>query len=489
MSDRLHSRYERTLADLPWQGRPVSLRVEARRFRCANPGCTRRTFAERLPEVVPVAGRRTARLGDLQRCVALALGGEAGARLAERFGMATSADTLLRLAVAPAGAHPAARSAPRVLGVDDWAWRRGHRYGTVLVDLERNAVVDLLPDRSADTLAAWLRGHGGVEVVARDRAGAYADGARQGAPAAQQVADRWHLLRNLGAAVEALADRHAKAAGSAAAAIYVPPAEMPPRPPTRAERASEASLARRQARYEEAARLAANGVSLRRIAVLLGAERKTVRGWLRRGHAPLWQQPKGPSMLDPHRDYLEQRWREGCSNAAQLWRELVTRGFGGRPSTVRAWAGARRDAPSVTGPSGAGRATQRWQLPSRRGLARLLMAEPATLADVEQTFIRVLLSAVPDLAKALAIAKRLRSVLLREADEDVDAVLAEAEATSLAGSATSMRRDIDAIRAALSSPWTTSPVEGQINRLKTIKRSMYGRAGFALLRARVLHAA
>jgi transposase len=194
-------------------------------------------------------------------------------------------------------------------------------------------------------------------------------------------------------------------------------------------------------------------------------------------------------VLDPHRNFLDQRWREGSSNAVQLWRELVTRGFGGRPSTVRAWAGAHRRALPASEPSGSAKATPQWQLPSRRGLARLLMAQPATLAVVEGVFMEVLLSAQPHLAEALAVARRLRSVLLWEVDEDVDPVLADAEATPTAGFVTSMRRDIDAILAALSSSWTTSPVEGQINRLKTIKRSMYGRASFTLLRARVLHAA
>ncbi len=215
--------------------------------------------------------------------------------LAGRLSMPASPDTLRRMLVRQPfdGADP---PIPRVLAVDDRAWRCGHRYGTVLVELERNKVVDLLPDRQAETLAAWLREHPGVEVIARDRAGAYADGARQGAPDAVQVADRWHLLRNLGTAVQALADRHSAATRRAMqhapdelpAVADMPPPTPAPRTPTAAEWASQASLARRQARYEEAARLRAEGVSISRIAVLLGAERQTVRRWLRLGHAPLY---------------------------------------------------------------------------------------------------------------------------------------------------------------------------------------------------------
>jgi transposase len=495
VSQRVHSRYERALGDLPWQGRPVTLRVQARRFRCLDPACPRQTFAERLASIAAVAARRTERLGGLQRHLGLALGGEAGARLAERLAMATSPDTLLRMVrIAGAGADPP--PAPRVLAVDDWAWRRGRRYGTVLVDLERNRLVDLLPDRQAETFAAWLRAHPGVEVIARDRAGAYADGARQGAPDAVQVADRWHLLRNRGAAMQVLADRHSAAAGRAARqataelAAVAAAAAPPPTPPVRktgaAARASQASLVRRQARYEAAARLRAAGASISRIAALLGAERKTVRRWLRLGHAPLWTKPRRGSVLDAHAAHLDRRWAEGCRNAAQLWRELLGLGFAGRPSTVRAWAGRRR---SGEPEAARGERGVMWQPPSGARVARLLMADADARPAPERAFVERLLAEAPKLADAVGVAKRLNRLLRRESEEGLDQVLVDAAGTPLAEFAANMRRDLAAVQAALDTPWTTSPAEGQINRIKTIKRSMYGRAGFQLLRARVLNAA
>lgn len=492
LSRSVHSHYERQLGDLPWQGRPVALRVQARRFRCPVPACARQTFAERLPGIAAVAARRTERLGGLHTCLGLALGGEAGARLASRLAISTSPDTLLRAVRGLGNGIPAAPT-PRVLGVDDWAWRRGRRYGTVLVDLECNTAVDLLPDRQAETLATWLRDHPGVEVIARDRAGAYADGARQGAPDAVQVADRWHLLRNLGDAVHALADRHggavrrtaqAVAEEGAATAIAAPGPPTTPRMPNAVARASQASLSRRQARYEEAARLHGQGVSIRRIAALLGAERKTVRGWLRRGAAPSWQKPKRGSTLDLHVPLLERRWAEGCHNAATLWREAVAAGYAGRPGSVRAWAAQRRERAASGAPQPLAAAP-----PSGRRIGRLLMADTDKLADGDRRFVAHLLADAPKLAGAVAVAKRLHRVLRKEGDERLQDVLAAAADTLLAGFAASLGRDQAAVQAALDLPWTTSPVEGQVNRIKTIKRSMYGRAGFDLLRARVLHAA
>ena len=490
-SRRLHSHYPRVLRDLPWQGRPATIRVTARRFRCLNPACVRKTFAEKLGSVAPVSARRTARLGDLQRHVAFALGGEAAARLAERLAIPISPDTLLRMASKPVAAETPPPT-PKVLGVDDWAWRRGHRYGTILVDLERNAVVELLPDRQAETLAVWLRRHPGIEIVARDRAGAYADGIRQGAPDAIQVFDRWHLLRNLGDAVRAVIDRHHGAIQHAAkqfseacaepASNTVVPSSIAPKMTT-AQRRSQDAYGRRRDRYEEAARLRAAGVSLSAIATALGAERKTIRRRLRAGGALLWSKPPRTGILKPYQARLERRWAEGCHNASLLWREVAELGFAGRPGVVLQWAKARREkTPRVS-------RRQVISVPSGCSLARLLMADAEVLPKTERSLVLHLLDQVPPLADAITVAKRLNALLRRKASESLGAVLDAADWTPLREFAAGLRRDIGAIQAALDLPWTTSPVEGQVNRLKMLKRSMYGRAGFQLLRARVLHAA
>ena len=371
-------------------------------------------------------------------------------------------------------------------------WRRGHRYGTILVDLERNQVVDLLPDRQAETLASWLRQHPGIEVVARDRAGAYADGIRQSAPDAIQVSDRWHLLRNLGDAVRAVLDRHHGAIQHAVRQfnesyaepinVAVTPSPIIPKMTT-AQRRSQDAYGRRRSRYEEAARLRTAGMSISAIAAALGAERKTIRRWLRAGGAPLWSKPPRTGILMPCQAYLERRWAEGCRNASLLWREVADFGFTGRPGVVLQWAKARREkTPRV-------RKREIMSVPLGCSLARLVMADPEVLPKTERSLVLHLLDQVPPLGDTIIVAKRLNTLLRRKGSESLSAALDAAARTPLKEFAAGLRRDISATQAALDLPWTTSPVEGQVNRLKMLKRTMYGRAGFQLVRARVLYAA
>jgi transposase len=307
-SRRVHSRYWRVLADLPANGEPVCLRVQARRFFCRTEGCSSRIFAEPLADLAGLRARGTDRLkGNLQQ-IGFVLGGRPGSRLAEQIQMPASRSTLLRLVAA--AALPEAPT-PQALGVDDWAFRRGHRYGTILVDLRTHRPVDLLSERSAEALARWLRDHPGVEVIARDRSGTYAEGARQGAPGAIQVADRWHLLKNL---VDALERYFNSKPGMLQAAareetLEPPAATTEPPPPRHPDARERERLARRHprlARYEQIRALAQEGHSFREIARRMGVARATVTRYVGAEIFPeIAQRVKTPSQLDPYRAHIE----------------------------------------------------------------------------------------------------------------------------------------------------------------------------------------
>src|SRR3954447_22488930 len=500
LPDRVPTRhYWRCLGDLPCFGRPIILRVHVQRFRCVNDACPPPAVGHPPPRTARCRARHTERLRSSHHAIALALGGNPGARLATRTGMPVGGTTLLRrIREAPLEALPPAR----VLGVDDWAWRKGQRYGTILCDLERDRVIDLLPDRTAETLATWLKDHPSVEIVVRDRAGAYGDGARQGAPQAIQVADRWHLLRNSGDALRGVLDHHHRDLDEAAriAAVTVEPAandnapgatgDRDVEPPiTKAERRSLDAQHRREARFDEAVRLREQGMTLRGIAQALGIGRRTVRRWLRAGHAPTWRHAdRGRSSLDPFRDDLEARWAAGYRNGSGLWREVRDRGFAGQSGIVRQWAARRRrqdPSADLTTPTNPPKA----QPPTARKAARLLMSEPDKLDEGDRRFVTALLELSPPIARAVELAKAFSTMIRNGLVDQLDGWISAAETGGFRGFARSLRQDHDAVHAALTLSWSTGPVEGQINRLKAIKRSMYGRAGFDLLRHRVLAAA
>ena len=342
-----------TLADLPLHGIPVRLHLRVRRFFCDNPACVHRNFAERLPGVIAPYGRRTIGLATALECIAFACGGEGGARLASKLGMPASADTLLRLI---RRADRVEVFTPRVLGVDDWALRRGQRYGTIFCDLEQHRPIDLLPERSGEVLSTWLGDHPGVEVVSRDRGDAYAKGARVGAPKAVQVADRWHLLHNLYETLVGTAGRYSKQVREAAQAVSIQQSKVQetsdlptpmtiqgPRPPpvptktTRSEQLKQRHRQQRLARYEQVMALHRRGLPLRVIARQLGMHRRTVRRFVQAGSFPERAARESSSRVDPYEPYLRQRWDQGCHNAAKLTLELTSRSESVAPVGLKVW--------------------------------------------------------------------------------------------------------------------------------------------------------
>ncbi len=511
-ASRVHSAYVRTPADSPCCGTPLRLEIHARRFHCDQSECSYRIFTERLPGVVQPYSRRTTRLADALDALAYALGGEAGARLASVLGMGVSPDALLQLL----GAQPSPTEVtPRVLGVDDWAIRKGHTYGTILVDLERSCVIDLLPDRRAETVAKWLREHSGVEIIARDRGGPYAEGARQGAPDAVQVADRWHLLKNLAEALEAMLAREQRALTAAAVAPVASkteamdvaeatpalaetgslpaPAPSPSEPTTRAQRDSLSRRTRRQAVFTEVRRLYDEGYSIRAIAEKLGKSRHTVRKYLL---ADAFPEPKkrqrGPSQLAPFRSYLEERWRQGCHNATRLWHEIRERGFDGACSAVRRLLSEWRarlppEQRRTSGKAPGGGSDTR--APAPRAVTWWLLGTPETVTEEQAQFLERLKQECPEVELAQSLALEFFGMARRQEggrlEEWVERVV-RSGVEELKSFGAGLRRDWEAVRAGLTLEWSSGPVEGQVNRLKMVKRQMFGRAGFALLRRRVL---
>jgi transposase len=493
LSGRIHSRYQRTLADLPWSQHHVRLVLSVRKFFCDVAACSRRIFTERLPGVVAPYARRTTRLTDILRLLAFALGGEAGARLVERLGLTTSPATLLRLIRRTA---PSAPTTPRVLGVDDWAFRRGHRYGTILVDLEDHRVIDLLSERQADQFAAWLSEHPDVAVVSRDRAQVYADGARRGAPHAVQVADRFHLLKNLGEALERLLLHERTALQAAAGQASVDPAPLKTygeddRVPwqERAEQVSQQKHAPKLAQYAEIVRLHAAGTATKHIAEVVGVSRPTVYRYLRLDGPPERKRPyRSRHLLTTYEPYLRQRWTEGCRTKSQLLREVRSKGYTHSASSVYRYLKRVEWEEVLPRPT----SILRSDVPSPRHVASLLVQRPERQTDDDRAYLDRLCEQAPTIANAYALTKDFAGMLRERHGQHLDNWLRLAKDSGikeLAAYARGLETDYAAVRAGLELEWSNGQTEGQVNKLKLLKRQMYGRANFDLLRLRVLHAA
>jgi transposase len=483
---------------------PFGSRSRPAAFFCDTVDCCRKIFTERLTPAIAAYARRTSRLDHQLRELAFALGGEAGARIVALLTMAISPATLLRLIRGtPGPEYPT----PRVLGVDEWAKCKGQSYGTILVDLEQHHPVDLLPEATPEAFAQWLRDHPGVEIISRDRGSNYKVGATQGAPDAIQVADRFHLLLNLSDALKRMLDRHAKELRETAKQIAsttspvqdkIPPdataegqADIPApvEVPQGEATIHQTPLSQAQIRYQEVKTLQGQGWSQRGIAAYLNLHRQTVHRYMAADRFP--ERTHGcqsVSTVTPYLTYLKQRWLEGRCSCIELWQELRGQGYKGSYSSV--WRAVSKLLGRDKSPSAAKLPVSSVPQLSARRVARLLVTRPEDLTPEEGRAQAALCGVCTAAAAAYPLAQGFGQMVRERQAEALDAWLVDAERSpvpELRRFATSLRSDYPEVNAALLLPWSNGQTEGQVHRLKLIKRQMYGRANFDLLRLRVLH--
>ena len=545
-SDAVHCRYQRTVRDVPCGGRSVVLRLSVRKFFCRTADCQRKVFAERLPDLVQPWARISNRLLEELTAIGLAASAEVSERLAPRLGMRVKAPTLLcylRSISAPPEAPV------RVLGIDDFAIRRGDSYGTILVNLETGRPLDLLADRTADAVLPWLECHQEIEVVSRDRASAYADAVKRALPHATQVADHYHLVQNLREHLQRFLDRKRpclpevedsplKAGSSNGQGLggslndqggtgtstitadrsqaqrtdqhkdHVEP-ELPPTPVgqgielaslTYAERKKRISRDKRYARYEHVLALHRAGMGQRAIARELHMSRRIVQRYLSSGGFPerspgSGQRACGKSKLDPYLGYLRQRWNAGEHSGSRLFAEIKVRGYIGSASLLRHVLGEWRAALPPKPRQGPARKQRLASQPkkrrlSSRGASFLMILPPSKRTQAQQHQVEYM-NLNEDLRAVYMLSQEFVTMLKDRQVEALDSWLNRAKAchvTELTSFVNGIRRDYAAVRAACSSEWSNGTTEGHVNRLKFLKRQMFGRAHLDLLRVKVLHA-
>ena len=497
-SKSLHSSYLRQLSDLPWHGVAIRIHLNTRKFRCRNDLCHRKVFCERLPKVVQSYGRKTIRLQELFSILAFVLGGEAGAKTAHQIGLKISGDTLLRrirqtsiLVDKPV----------KVLGIDDFAFRRGERYGTIPVDLEKRKPIDLLPDREAATLAEWLTKHPEIEIISRDRAGCYAVGAKAGAPQAVQVADRFHLLKNLLDGFERFLSRHHQVIAEVFQKAFPSKSRsakktkpLPSAAKTLEIEQKAARTAIREKRFQMVKELHREGMPILAIARRLKMSRNTVKRFLSIKSA-LQRQPNCPrfSPIQQFLPYLQKRWtQEGERSSRALWKEIKTQGYPGAEGTLRHFLQKWREADEMQiRMQTVIKANMPGRAPSIRQIKWLLFStQEKPKEQWEQIFLRQLCEDVRDIEISQKLVKEFHQLMTKRQPEGFKKWLEKARASGigeLIWFANGVEQDRAPVEKAFESEWSQGQVEGQVNRLKFLKRQMYGRANFDLLRARVIH--
>lgn len=505
-TQRIHSRYERTLTDLPCVNFSLTLVIQVCKFFCDNSDCLRRIFTERILEVAAPWARKTVRLTQQLQEIGLALGGAAGARLGRQLGYSICGSTLLNhLRKLPL---PEVET-PKILGVDDFAFRKGRQYGTVLVDLEQHQPIALLPDRKAETLADWLKQHPGVEVLSRDRSKAYKSGMTQGAPEAMQVADRFHLVQNLGETVEkvlssygaelkAIEEKQRQTSVSASPEVVVVSAK--PTATAAAQQQIQAGHQRRIEQQQEIKKLREQGWSQKAIAQAVGVSIRTVQRYLSQPDLPetsLNRSTFGVSLLDPYKPELLEWWNAGINQPKVLMALLQQKGYTGSQRTLTRYISQLREAqglpPTRTRPAKNLAKVIDPQLPplTARRAAYLILLKEDNRDSEETEVLERLVTQHPDLATAVDLADEFLQLLRQQQADAFDGWLMKALKSPLKPFqkfAEGLFEDYAAVKASMMSDVSNGPVEGLINRLKMLKRQMYGRADLDLLSKRFIMA-
>lgn len=496
MSGRHHSSYQRRVQDTPIGLLKVWLQFRVRRFRCANQSCSQQTFAEQYLDLVERRRQRTQRLITNLTQIGLALGGQAGTKLADKLGMTASGSTLLRLLY---HLETPAIEEPRVIGIDDWAFRKGRRYGTLIIDHERGKAIDLLPERDGETVKQWLAKHPTIEIVTRDRSGEYREAITQALPNAVQIADRWHLLKNLGEAVQRHISRHYRTVRQLVANSADgdrEPVKVKVRTKNRRYAPGPAREALHAARTEQRAALFAavkerheQGVYTTDLAKEFHLSRQTVSRWVNSKILPPDTRGrfKQKCLIDAFIPYLCQRIEAGCTNQSLLWREISQQGFTGTRSLVGKWIRQNYEVKEQT-TDPLPRKKSKVEVPCPKELAWILIRHQDELAEDEQQLLKLLLQDT-QLAELRQLALYFMRIVRNGLSQQWSCWLESSCASvvkELKNFALGLKKDEAAVYEAIQQPWNNGPTEGHVNKLKFLKRQMYGRASFGLLRLRVL---